>query len=342
MLGDLQVKDLPSSIINMQNAPSAPDPTGLAAAYNLLGQSDAFKDLTGLAGTQANAIRALETTSKSVTDLAGMAADLQKQKSMKQDIGKTMKTIQEAETNKQISKDQANQLSMSALGSLVGEPTKKQENLTQEKEVQDLIKSQTTKADPNIKISRGLESIEVSQTTSGAEEGAVVFNYNVPGTVPIIAQPSNLTCWATGSTMLVSWRDQTGYKIEDVMDMAGATYRNKFDNNQGLLGSEKEAFLTSLGMTGEPPMSYTVSGMRALLETHGPLWATTDEQPGAGFSIHARIITGIFGDGTIDGTSLRINDPAGGRQYTETYRAFMQKFEEVADAGKLRVQIVHF
>jgi hypothetical protein len=65
---NLQVKDLPSSVINMQNAPSAPDPTGLGAAFNLLGKSDVFKDITGLAGTQANAIEALRSTSKSVTD----------------------------------------------------------------------------------------------------------------------------------------------------------------------------------------------------------------------------------------------------------------------------------
>lgn len=73
--GDLQVKDLPSNIINMQTAPTAPDPTGLAAAYGLLGKGDAFKDFTGLAGTQANALGALQTTSKSVTDLAGISKD---------------------------------------------------------------------------------------------------------------------------------------------------------------------------------------------------------------------------------------------------------------------------
>lgn len=73
--GNLQAKDFPGSIINMQNAPAAPDPTGLAAAYGLLGKGDAFKDFTGLAGTQANALGALQTTSKSVTDLASISKD---------------------------------------------------------------------------------------------------------------------------------------------------------------------------------------------------------------------------------------------------------------------------
>jgi hypothetical protein len=73
--GDLTSKDLPSSLINLQTAPAAPDPTGLAAAYALLGKGDAFKDMTGLAGTQANALGALQTTSQSVTDIAGLSKD---------------------------------------------------------------------------------------------------------------------------------------------------------------------------------------------------------------------------------------------------------------------------
>ena len=337
-VGSLQVKDLPSSIIAMQTAPAAPDPTGLGAAFNLLGKGDVFKDMTGLAGTQANAIKALETTSKSVTDLAGIAADIQKQGAMKKDIGKTLKTIQEAEGNQQISKDQANKLSYSALSSMVGEPTAKPANLTQEKEVQDLIKSQSQQPAPNIKINRGNESVEVNEPKTGTS--GTSFDYTVPGLVPIIAQPSSMTCWATVATMMMSWKDKVSYTIETAMDKAGATYRTMFDNNQGLQAADHEAFATACGMTGEPPMNYTVSGLRSLIELNGPLIAIADEAPGGLWAIHARVIRGIYGDGTVDGTFLRINDPAGGRQYTESFRAFAQKYEEVADAPRL--QIMHF
>lgn len=74
-VGDLQVKDLPTNIINMQTPQAAPDPSGLLAAYGLLGKGDAFKDMTGLQGTQANTLGALQTTSKSVTDLASISKD---------------------------------------------------------------------------------------------------------------------------------------------------------------------------------------------------------------------------------------------------------------------------
>ncbi len=73
--GDLKPSDLPASIISLQNAPAAPDPTGLGAAFSLLGKSDLFKDITGLEGTQNNALGALKTTAKSVTDLASISKD---------------------------------------------------------------------------------------------------------------------------------------------------------------------------------------------------------------------------------------------------------------------------
>lgn len=336
--GNLQVKDLPSNIIAMQTAPSSPDPTGLSAAFSLLSKGDIFKDMTGLAGTQANALKALETTSQSVTDLAGLAVDLQKQEAMKKDIGKTLKVIDEAEQNSGITSDQANNLRYTALSSLVGEPTAKPANLTQEKEIQDLIKSQSQQKTPNIKINRGSESVEVSEPKTGGNETS--FDYTVPGIVPIIAQPSNMTCWATVATMMMSWKDNVSYSIEDAMDKAGATYRAMFDANQGLPAADHEAFATACGMEGEPPMCYTVSGLRGLIELYGPLIVIADEAPGDFWAIHARVVRGIYGDGTVDGTFLRINDPAGGRQYTESFRAFAKKFEEVADAPRL--QVMHF
>jgi hypothetical protein len=166
-----------------------------------------------------------------------------------------------------------------------------------------------------------------------------------------VAQPTSMTCWAAVVTMMLSWRDQISYTIEHAMDLAGPVYMLKFnksktnDKEGGLLGSEKPPLMTALDMIGEAPMSYTINGLKDLLQTFGPLWVTTDENPTEGFAIHARVITGIFGDGTVDGTSLRIIDPAGGRRYTEGFRLFAKKFEEEARDSKaktLRIQMVHF
>lgn len=109
--GDLQVKDMPSSIISMQNAPAAPDPTSLAAAYGLLGKGDVFKDITGLVGTQSNALSALKTTSKSVTDLASISKDfanLAVMANSKKDGSKQIEQIKKLNKDNYLSDEEAN------------------------------------------------------------------------------------------------------------------------------------------------------------------------------------------------------------------------------------------
>ena len=89
-------------------------------------------------------------------------------------------------------------------------------------------------------------------------------------------------------------------------------------------------------------MNYTAEGILGLLAAHGPLWVTTDEDASALFAVHARIMTGIEGDGSPDGTMLQLIDPAGGSQGWELLSRFVERYEEVTEAGPLRVQVAHF
>jgi hypothetical protein len=57
--GNLQAKDLPNPIVNIQNAPNAPEPQGFSALSSILGKSDLFKDMTGLEGNQKLLVDAL-------------------------------------------------------------------------------------------------------------------------------------------------------------------------------------------------------------------------------------------------------------------------------------------
>ncbi len=337
--GNLQPKDLPANLINMQTAPTAPDPTSLNVALDAITKTGIFKDITGLEGTQQNAIKALQTTSKSVTDLAGIAADIQKQQTMKKDIGKTLNVIKKAKKDAQITPDEAKKLSYSALKSMVGVPSEKPGKLTEQKEIKQLIDAEATKKNAKIKISRDAESIEVGSASS-TSVSTTSFDYTVPGIVPIIAQPSSMSCWATVATMLKSWKDSVSYTIEAVVDEAGAEYRTIYDNNTGLPPDKVDDFATAMGFKTEPPMSYTVSGFRALIEDFGPIIVVDDEDLSPKWALHARVARGIYGDGTPDGTFIRVNDPAGGRRYTESYTAFMKKYEEVAAISM--VQIMHY
>ncbi|HTK48607.1 MAG TPA: hypothetical protein VL328_11595, partial [Gemmatimonadaceae bacterium] len=67
---------MPATIINLQNAPEAPAPSGLQGALGAVTTPNAFRDMAGLAGTQANAAAALQTAASLATNFGNQAAAL--------------------------------------------------------------------------------------------------------------------------------------------------------------------------------------------------------------------------------------------------------------------------
>jgi hypothetical protein len=328
---DLTAKDLPAPIINLQNAPPAPDPTGLVEALRLIGTPNLFRDITGIEGTQRNALAALMASLDTAKAFGSDAAKLAQQKSMTQDIDKTLRTIKDAEQGGVISSQTAGELTERALRGVVGD-LPPEEHVTDVPEVKEVLK-QAAGRKGRVSVRDGSESVEVDSGT------ATSIEFEVPGVVPPLQQPSVMTCWATVATMLLSWRDQQSYTIDEAMNLAGPKYKKLFDERKGLRAADHEDFAAALGFVSEPPMSYSVARINELLVSRGPLVAIADESPGNAWAIHARVITGMFGDGGATSTSLRINDPASGKSVTERFDMFMRKFEEVAQSP--RVQIMH-
>lgn len=176
---------------------------------------------------------------------------------------------------------------------------------------------------------------------------ADTINYMVPGIVPSIKQPNSMACWATVATIMYSWKNKKSVEIRDVLKVSGKKYEDIFSNNSGLSAADKAAFLKSLDLKAEAPQNFTIAGWEKLLRQVGPIWVTTDEAPVGRFAIHARVLTGIKGDGTATGTVFYVVDPATGISGAETVAAFISKFEQVArdDLGvgaELRPQVVHY
>ena len=164
------------------------------------------------------------------------------------------------------------------------------------------------------------------------------IDYTVSGYIPVMAQPSTMTCWATAAAVLLSWQNQASYSPEQAAAMAGSNYSQKFRSNQGLNSNEASRFLSAVGLRKQPLQGYTIRKFTALLQSKGPLLTTTRELAG----LHARIVIGIYGDGTPNGTNLKVIDPAGGRQYTERFSDFMRKYDRAQAETGFAVQIVHF
>jgi competence ComEA-like helix-hairpin-helix protein len=132
---------LPSPIIAMQNAPAAPDPAGLSAALSLLGQSGAFRDITGLQGNQQNAAAALQGAFQTATTFGTKAADLALQGKMSKDIDKAVKTIQAAKDQGLIDDGQASALTETAIRGMVGAGTTNPKESSTTADVEELTRT---------------------------------------------------------------------------------------------------------------------------------------------------------------------------------------------------------
>jgi hypothetical protein len=186
---NLTAKDFPAPIIAMQSAPAAPDPTGLAGALTLLGQSGLFKDITGLEGNQKNAAAALQGALDTAQFFGGKAADLALQGKMAKDIDKAMRTIQSAKESGLITDAQAQELSKNAISGMIGGGAKpgEDEKLTSVPEVKEAIQRASDSPGGEINVSRA--------TANGRENLGV----KIPGedsTRSWIIEPADKKAWA--------------------------------------------------------------------------------------------------------------------------------------------------
>lgn len=165
--------------------------------------------------------------------------------------------------------------------------------------------------------------------------------------VELIPQPSDFSCWAAAGAMLVGWRDRVSLTPETVGEICSRS------TGAGLDPGDVSAFGTEMGLVAEPPVSYSVEGFRALLESSGPLWVA-EALPG---SLHAIIVTGLYSDGT--DTFVRIADPwdrvvgtpgepgayasshSTGSRYIMRYEDFHAQYESAINGDPPNRQILH-
>src|SRR4030095_15496832 len=135
--------------------------------------------------------------------------------------------------------------------------------------------------------------------------------------------------------------------VEDVVARAGQKYLTMYQTNTGLPASDKEDFISHIGMVSEPPFNLTVAQYIDRVHRFGPLWITTDSADGRLFAPHARILIRITGTGTPDGvgTNFPFINPATGAESTESFTDFHRAFEQMVTdnrSTRLFVQVVHF
>ena len=119
---DLTPTALPAPLVSIQAVPALPDPTGLAPALGLLSTPNLFGDITGLAGTQANAQGAFRESLAAASALGDEAARLATQQQLGPSIDRMIDRIDQARTDGMIDPDAAQALTVAALEGLIGDP----------------------------------------------------------------------------------------------------------------------------------------------------------------------------------------------------------------------------
>ena len=111
----------PTPIVNIQNAPQAPDPVGVTAVLDTLAKQS-FADITGLAGTQANAAAAYAKAMDTALAFGQEASKLAQQAAMTKNLAQTTRAIETAKQQGKISDEDETKHTNNALDRLTMTP----------------------------------------------------------------------------------------------------------------------------------------------------------------------------------------------------------------------------
>lgn len=156
--------------------------------------------------------------------------------------------------------------------------------------------------------------------------------------VQLVPQPTSMSCWAAAASMVVGWREQMSINPAEIA--RGSGFWSAYAN--GLFPSNRDDLANAWGLVKEPPQNYTVEGWRTLIENNGPLWVGVAVPSG-----HAVVVHGIYGDGTTEGTYVRVKDPwpvNQGSEYVRRLSDFVTEYENritTDSSGNVNIQILH-
>lgn len=167
--------------------------------------------------------------------------------------------------------------------------------------------------------------------------GQVLGNqsFDVNHEVQLVPQLTGMSCWAAAASMVVGWRDRVSIDPSEVARGAGhwAAYR------AGLMPADIPSLASAWRLQMAAPMTYTIQGFREMLQNHGPLWVGAARP-----SPHVVCVHGMYGDGSMENTYVRIADPwpvDRGARYDERYTNLVRTISDIAARPDVEFLILH-
>jgi Papain-like cysteine protease AvrRpt2 len=331
---DTKPTDFPAPVVAIQNAPAAPDPTAMTAFTTLLGQQSLFKDVSGLAQNQANALGAFKQAMQTANNFGKLAAAGAKAVHAQRNSERIMKKVNDARGKKILNDDHAKQVTGKLFGVLNSDLGGGKQSLGEEKPLKDAVDKVLKgpgKKTLNMSSTSGNTSQEAKvELSDGSAPAKPVVHSIATGIVPMVPQVLSKGCWAAALTMLKNWEAQQSIPIETVLAEGGQSYVDKYKNNTGMLPNEVATFMQDFKLRDASIGALTAKGLAQQIEDRGPLWVIADQDETESFSVHARVITGISGDGTPQGTKVIFHDPARDEPNEQTLQQLIIELEQLA------------
>jgi peptidoglycan hydrolase-like protein with peptidoglycan-binding domain len=153
--------------------------------------------------------------------------------------------------------------------------------------------------------------------------------------VPLVPQLTGMSCWAAAAAMLVGWRERIAVDAREVA--RGAGHWRAFKD--GLMPEDVGELARAWQLTISDAELFDAERLYELLSEFGPLWLG-EASPG----LHAIVVTGLYGDGSADGSFVRVNDPwpvARGERYVLSFRELARNFRAATSAVGAHAQVMH-
>ena len=163
---------LATPLVSIQNAPELPNPTAMTAVLGLLAKPDLFKDITGLAGTQANALKAFNSAMTNLTAIGNDAAALAKQQLALPNTQKMLDRLQGAVNDGLLTPDLAQEFAEEAIRAAIGQPKEADKLPTEDPNAKKALKAASESKNAEVKVTTPTETVEAKFEDKETKIGA--------------------------------------------------------------------------------------------------------------------------------------------------------------------------
>ncbi len=154
----------------------------------------------------------------------------------------------------------------------------------------------------------------------------MAIDYEVPGLIVPVRQPSGMSCWAAMFTMMYSWKNCICIPILDAVRTLGQHYVDVYLADSGLSITDNRALANAAGMTAEPLQNWSIEGWYAMLANHGLLWTSFAWQTAERSGRHIIIFYGLKSGSGNEQMVLYVN-PSDGQTHEMSFERAVSQHE---------------